>query len=165
MLLVAKKERVKGKPNMPTRLKSLKPTIMEMSVASGCKPRLVPTSFGSAKFLTTVMIRYNTRIEIPRPKRPVMIEEMPQGISTVPTPRIGKISRKAMKKAHMPLLEIPMMLKPRNSSAKVRAMIVAYEPRILNSLFSQKSEISYKISKYFDMTIEEVFIFEEEDVM
>ena len=62
--LVTKNAVISGIPSIPTIPNNLNPTIIATNVANGCKPKSLPTNFGSMIFLITVMIIYKNNNKI-----------------------------------------------------------------------------------------------------
>ena len=112
----------------PENPKFLNPAYIATSVVNGCTPNCLLTNFGSISCLTVNIIKYTPPRAIPNLTLPIINCHIVHGINTVPTPKTGKISTRAIMKDNNSILFIlnPIAFsieKDKNSSTKVSIKI------------------------------------------
>ena len=118
-----------GNRNKPTSPNRRIPTYIASKVSGGYMPIDLPMILGSAISRTIVITAYRRHSPIPSRMLPVANCKSAQGMSTVPVPRMGRISTKEVSAAGAAAFSIPRMEKPIQSCANVSAKIRPYARR------------------------------------
>ena len=105
---------------------TLKPTQMVIRVAKADRPMRSPRTLGSIDFLMTVMAIKRMMSPIPKKKLRLIKEMTAQGMSTVPVPRMGRMSTIIMTRDMRAAYFTPRMVSPIKLTIKVMVLKIIW---------------------------------------